>query len=317
MTSQINIAGSYKNGSLITDEVFTCSIDIAGTLFLLLTIVINSLHSAIIHRLRRQNKNVCTQLLLLMSIHDIGLAAFTLCWRTCLFHGLEVQSHCGYMVMRSLWHMTGVMRYIILAMACYDRFVAICQPYKYSGNRVLNNVTLSLLGTFLLILVPDTPLLSLQTCQKSANQELLELVRFIFQSLWVTTSLVVIISTIALVLRELRRMYKRSERAQPVPDHTTIRATYLILATGAAFICCLTPILCTELYLMVVNPETLLASQVHQGALLVFDSNPIFNTVICAVMNKAYQREVRSICRCVSRTRRRNTRQVSVAPAQD
>ena len=92
---ETNNTESFKNGSWINDRVFKCSIDIGRTSFLLLTIVINSLHSAIIHRLRKVNKSVSIQLLLLMGIHDTVLAAYTLGKGYCLFIGSKWPSHVG------------------------------------------------------------------------------------------------------------------------------------------------------------------------------------------------------------------------------
>ena len=312
---ETNNTESFKNGSWINDRVFKCSIDIGRTSFLLLTIVINSLHSAIIHRLRKVNKSVSTQLLLLMGIHDTVLATYTLGKGYCLFHWLEMTFPCGFTLVYSLWYSVSLMRYVILATACYERFVAICRPFQYSGNRILNNVTLSMLGAFAFYYTIHTTLHSLQICQKSANQGLLELIRFIIQLVLVAACLVVIITTIVLVLRELRRMHQRREAAEPVADRVSIRATYLILATGAAFLCCLCPIFGTKLYLAL-NPGAPTKSQL--GAEIVWNCYPVFNTVICVAMNKAYQREVRNICCCCSvlHTRRQKTRQVSVAPAK-
>ena len=250
---ETNNTESFKNGSWINDRVFKCSIDIGRTSFLLLTIVINSLHSAIIHRLRKVNKSVSIQLLLLMGIHDTVLAAYTLGKGYCLFHWLEMTFPCGFTLVYSLWYSVSLMRYVILATACYERFVAICRPFQYSGNRILNNVTLSMLGAFAFYYTIHTTLHSLQICQKSANQGVLELISFIIQLVLGVACLVVIITTIVLVLRELHRMHQRREAAEPVADRVSIRATYLILATGAAFLCCLCPIFGAKLYLAL-NP---------------------------------------------------------------
>ena len=133
---------------------------------------------------------------------------------------------CGFTLVNSLWYSVSLMRYVILATACYERFVAICRPFQYSGNRILNNVTLSMLGAFAFYYTVHTPLRSLRKCQKSANQGLLELIRIIIQSVLVAACLVVIITTIVFVLRELHRMHKRREAAEPVADRLSIRATY-------------------------------------------------------------------------------------------
>lgn len=117
---------------------------------------------------------------------------------------------------------------------------SISQAFAYSGNRFLNNVTVNMLGVFVLNLIINTPLGSLQRCRHQ-NQTWLEFVRIIIQSLWVTVSLVVIITTTVLVLRELRTVHKRGEEAQPKPDRTAVKATYLILTTGAGLVLCLIP----------------------------------------------------------------------------
>ena len=221
-----NNSESFKNGSWINGKVSKCSIDIGETSFLLLTIVINGLHSAIIHRLRKVNKSASIQLLLLMGIHDTVLAAYTLGKGYCLFHWLEMTFPCGFTLVYSLWYSVSLMRYVILATACYEGFIPICRPFQYSRNRILNNVTLSMLGAFAFYYTVHTPLRSLQKSQKSANQGLLELIRFIIQLVLVVACLVVIITTIVFVLRELHRMHKRREAAEPVAVRLSIRATY-------------------------------------------------------------------------------------------
>ena len=127
---------------------------------------------------------------------------------------------------------------------------SICQAFAYSGNRFLNNVTVNMLGVFALNLIINTPLRSLQRCShQTVNQTLLKFVRIISQALWVTVSLVVIVTTNVLVLRELRTVPKWGEEAQAKPDCTAVKATYLILATGAGLVLCLIPILGIELYI--------------------------------------------------------------------
>ena len=98
------------------------------------------------------------------------------------------------------------------------------------------------------------------------------------------------------MLRELRKLRVSSVGDQPAADEVGIRATYLILATAAGFVTCLIPILGAEVYL-VVDPDAPIKPQLQYVISgIVFDGNSIFNTVICAVMNKAYQGEVRNFC---------------------
>ena len=46
---------------------------------------------------------------------------------------------------------------------------------------------------------------------------------------------------------KLHKVHKWREGAQPKPDRTAVKATYLILATGAGPVLCLIPILGIEL----------------------------------------------------------------------
>mgnify|MGYP001801780362 CR=1 FL=1 len=112
--------------------------------------------------------------------------------------------------------------------------------------------------------------------------------------------------------RKVAQSSQVGEEAQTKPDRTAVTATYLILATGAGLVLCLIPILGTELYIAV-NPGTQTRNQLQKGTRIVFDSYSIFNTVIRAVMNKTYQREVRNLwqgCHC-AHTKTRNTLSVT------
>ena len=56
-------------------------------------------------------------------------------------------------------------RYYILALACYDRFVAICQPFRYTTHRLLQNVSITIFVIFMsTLLVGLTLRLPSQRC---------------------------------------------------------------------------------------------------------------------------------------------------------
>ena len=111
------------------------------------------------------------------------------------------------------------------------------------------------------------------------------------------------------MLRELRKLRVSSVGDQPAADEVVIRATYLILATAAGFVSCLIPVLGAEVHL-VVDPDAPIKPQLQYVSGIVFDGYSIFNTVICAVLKKAYQIEARKVC-CSGHIA---PRQVNVAP---
>ena len=206
-----------KNISLLVDTSYTCDIDILRTLIFAISAVINILHFPVIYRVKKLNNNANTRLLLVISVNDIGLAALRLAGIVCLYDWLETTHPCEFTFLHSLWEITALMRYVTLAIACYNRYVAIYRPFQYSGNRVLDNAMLSMLGAFLVALIINTPLHAFQKCYQTFYQESLELVRFVIHSMWVNIYLIIIVITIILVLRELRKLRVRS-----IGDHPEI-----------------------------------------------------------------------------------------------
>ena len=172
MASQMNNSELNKNISLLVDTSYTCDIDILRTLIFAISAVINILHFPVIYSMKKLNDNVSTSHLLVMSINDIDLAALRLAGIMCIYDWLETTHPCEYTFLHSLWEITALLRYITLAIACYDRYVAICQPFQYSGKCVLENAIPSMLGAFLVALIINTPPYTFQRCYQTFNQNL-------------------------------------------------------------------------------------------------------------------------------------------------
>ena len=297
-SSEIN-STNCSSGS--DSDGYACQIDITQTTFYSLLLAANILHLTIIYRLKRQNKNVATQLLFLINIHDAGFSMLSIPKKQCLYVWLSCMRPCLFALAESLWEMTALMRYVLLAMACYDRYVAICQPFRYFSNLILINVMKSLIGIFLFVLALHSPLLSLQYCIESTYEEWLQKAKLVIQSLWLAMCLTLIMKTVFSVLREFYRMRQMSEGAAQsgAEDTTLLKTTYLVLATAAGFLCCLLPILGLEVYAAIKassgKPRNL-KLQMDFGML--FDSYSIINIVICAAMNVAFRREVKTMCSC-------------------
>ena len=58
-----------------------------------------------------------------------------------------------------------VARYYIMALVCYDRYVAICQPSKYTTNRFLKHISMYMFSIFnFTLLVGAPPKISPKRC---------------------------------------------------------------------------------------------------------------------------------------------------------
>ena len=124
MASQMNNSELNRNVSLLVGTGYACNIDILQTLIFAISAVVNILHFPVIYSMKKLNDNVSTKLLLVMSINDIGLAALRLAGIMCLYDWLETTHPCEYKFLHSLWEITALLRYITLAKACYNRYVA-------------------------------------------------------------------------------------------------------------------------------------------------------------------------------------------------
>ena len=134
-----------------------------------------------------------------------------------------------------------------------------------------------MLGAFLVALIINTPPYTFQRCYQTFNQESQELVRFVIHSMWVNIYLIIIVITIILVFRELRKLRVSSVGDQPAADEVVTRATYLILATAAGFVSCLIPVLGAEVHL-VVDPDAPINHNYNMSAELCLTATP-FSTL--------------------------------------
>lgn len=310
MSDRVNFSqitnNSYSSGAVS----FECRVDAVNSVFQLFLIAVNAFHLVILKKLKQGNDTQALRILILMAINDISISSVTSLSSFCILQSIQRMNMCLFAVLESVWVMTGTMRYFILAVASYDRYVAICLPFRYVGDRFLNNKTVILLAIYLVILIINTPLKAIEMgCIQisdygNVDKEMTKSLRTTFQSLWTAICLLVIVITVTCVLRELHNMKHREGTTHH--DQAVIKATHLILATISVFVCCLLPPICTEIYFATIQDGD---SRLRQRSRMVFDSYAFLNVIIYAAMSKPYQQEVTNYFRfsCKRTTSAENT----------
>ena len=156
-TSSVQNNISYVEGT-------ECTIEHVNGALQLFIIVLNTIHTFILKKLRKDNDSVHLHIVVIMSIHDISISSMTTLSSFCVYRWIERRQRCVYAFIESLWLITGLMRYTIVATASYDRYIAICKPFEYSAHRLLANTTISLLTVYLTYLTVNAPFTALQVC---------------------------------------------------------------------------------------------------------------------------------------------------------
>ena len=292
-TSSVQNNISYVEGTECTIE------HVNGTLQLFI-IVLNTIHTFILKKLRKDNDSVHLHIVVIMSIHDISISSMTTLSSFCVYRWIERRQRCVYAFIECWWLITGLLRYTIVATASYDRYIAICKPFEYSANRLLANTTISLLTVYLTYLTVNAPFTALQVCGSFALKNPLVADRLRWGQLGIysllpSVSIPVIITTLCLVVRELRKMKRQRDAYGPIPDLLVIKTTRVVLVTVVVFICCLIPPICTEIYFSIPSdrPTTAIReSKLRLSMRMIFDSYAIINTFVFAIMHKPYQRVV-------------------------
>lgn len=135
-----------ENSTLTISNI--CEVSIPETTYQILIAVINLIHLLILAQLRKREPSLVLILLMAISVNDVSLVIFQLFRYLCLRQYLtsddclvEMLIICGVNLIYS--------RYYILASACYDRFVAICRPFRYDSNHYLKHVTVYLTAMYI------------------------------------------------------------------------------------------------------------------------------------------------------------------------
>ena len=319
--SQQNMTG----GNLSSSSVSECSVDRLNVPFQLIIVVTNILHGLILNRMKRVNRSPALHVILLMSVDDIAYSSLNILWSFCIRQWLSDNHACLNGVIGSVWLVTATTKYGILAIACYDRYVAICRPFQYSTNVLLKNTTVGVVIMFILLLMTLTPTYMFSPearCAKLADDEPMIVdqigyLRIGIQMAWTGLYMTMITVASFRVLHELYKMRRGGGRGPQAPDPSVLKVTHLILVTVAVFICCFIPPIISEVHFS--KNEVADPKQRHR-ARMVFDSYAIINVLVYGVMNKQYQDEVKKLlvacCPCKSASVSTSA-EITVIPARN
>ena len=275
-----------------------CLTDYLNSAFQIFIIIVNVAHTLILLQLRKREYSRPLTILIIMAIDDVLISFFSSLTHLCVFSIINAD-WCLIRAISECGHLVAIVRYFILAAACYDRFVAICQPFAYAEHHILRHITLYILLITLVLVVVHLPLvLALKRCWSFANiltEPVANGLRWFqlgFQVIELMIAVIVIIFSTAFVLRELHLMKKRQRH---LPDASVLKTTHLILVTLLVFFCCLIPPIVSQFYFSSKG----IYSQTRTRLMMIFDSYAVLNVVVNGVMNKSYQQQVKLCFRYV------------------
>ena len=294
-------SSSQANGTTTTffteDENSTKICDIPLGSFHIFLILINVVHLLILHKLRQQQgeKTVALVILILISTNDVLVSCVLVLKYCCITFDTCIDE-----ILKQLGFTLATARYLVLAAACYDRFMAICKPYSYADNHFLKYITqyVTLLTICMYVVVQPLGLAEKQCWCFSAHENTQEAAVAVTGFRVATVMILsasIIISTV-FVLRELQLMKKRQNNIV-TPDPSILKATHLVLVTTLVFFCCLIPPAIVELYFESKDLFSLKRMRMR----ILFDSYAVQNVIVHGVMSKPYREIVIS---CYKRSNR-------------
>ena len=289
-----NLSGftNYSNEGAATTTIYKiCPFNIQGTSSQIVVLVVNILHLMVLVQLRRREPSVPLNILITMCVNDISLGIFNAVRFLCL-HQPIFQDDCLVLSLAEGGLNMAVARYYIIAAATYDRFVALCRPFEYTSNHILQNITLYLALLFMTTtLVGVTLKIMSERCWYFATLSTgsAAVANSVLRVLHGTILLIITIVTVfssASVLRELH-LLRKSRGSHPAPNNAVLGLTYLILVTLLVFVICLFP---SAFVYFAVRYLTLYETQIVSR--VAFDTYAIANAVVNGVLYKAYRRQI-------------------------
>ena len=282
----------------------------------IVVIIVNLIHLAVLYQLKKRYNSIPVTILIIMSVNDVSVASFNVVRFYCL-HQAIYSYRCLTLTLAELGFNLTIARYYIIAVACYDRFVAICTPYSYDGHQFLQNITLHLTMIFICTLVIGEPLrIACERCWIFAcitTESSASIVRLVLSGyhgiLMTLIALLTIISSVC-VLRELYMMSNNRSR-MPTPCTATLRLTHLVLITLLVFLLCLIP--SAVMYFAAAYVTLDISGLVVRVS---FDSYAIGNVIVYGAMSRNYRHLVtEAIGFILSRFRKESRVEPSIEPS--
>ena len=264
-----------------------------------LAILINILHSSVLYRMNKKSAKPYLLLLIHMSVADLLTPAIDLIKGNCYAMSATYGASKGVaIILSTLVELPTTTRFFMIALLSYERFAAICQPFRYPSRLVVTRTTaiaLLLWGISLVLLLVRDIIFSKFICINiyygitSVDKTLESL---LYQGFLNGIPLVTACVLSVLVTVELVKMDKRvsGHDAHGRGSHDARRVAIYTIVNNILFVLCITPFVIAPFI-----PYWFLRFFVY----ILFIFYGILNTVIYGWMMKSYRATLfQMLCCC-------------------
>lgn len=265
-----------------------------------LSILYNMFHIYVLSTLSSLKRSAYYHILTHLTAADIHMASYTICQlifnRT---HFFSISTLHAIVIYDILFSTSYTNRYLIMTVACLERYYALCRPMEHKTSKLVNYIHIWLpacwIFSFLLIAVRDVVFVH-DLCFDSLTGPAIRngLGPGVFTS---TASIVPSIITGLLVTRVLVELFCMRKREVAQTETQVKRATlYLSIIVIVFFVCLIPP---SMSYLMLISGVENLSSMGYYIGVVFFTTLYGFlNTLIYGWMNSTYRKRVRLILHC-------------------
>lgn len=213
------------------------------------TLLANGIHLAVLRKLQLHQQKLAYYIILCyMSLTDIVHSLTAIFQFSCWFR-TTVTNQTGIFIafFSALVDSSLMMPYLVLTAASFERYIAICKPYSYKTNKLVNNIGKLLLCSHVLtvglcfarnlVFIDDLCIDSIKGPRMRSLKESSDVA--IGMTCTIFLSVVVLVFTLYKVLRELQLMKKRSMSED---ERDISKAAEYIFSIIIAFTLCLLPL---------------------------------------------------------------------------
>ena len=295
---------SSSNITLSASGVWAaCEFNVVGLVKVYVIAAVNCFHIFILSKLSKISVTPNLKILIVMSVDDIGVCLLRSVKYFCVYEYFQYMieipmTYYVYTLLGTLWFALVNLRFFILAAASYDRYIAICKPFKHLNNLCLRYIVtvLLLLFSFLFVTYITATLVAHHFHSAVIDQEQVALY------LWPISITIAVLPAAVftiLVMRELKKLHSSGPQYSNASyTRTVVKTTNLILAIILLFLVCLVPPFITHTITQttdIIQDKTAAIEYTN----LIFELYRQFNVIIYGIMNKAFQREVGKLTRCL------------------